>query len=50
MKARGYVDFSALLWLGLVLGLVLGACGYCGGSYVLRHVRVEWNAAPEAAE
>jgi hypothetical protein len=39
--ARGYVDFSALFWAGLVCGLLLGACGYCVASYASRHVDVE---------
>lgn len=43
MNARGYANFSALLWVGLAIGVLLGGCGYCGGSYVLRHLRVEWR-------
>lgn len=42
---RGYIDFSALLWAGLLFGLILGGCGFCAGSYVVRHldVSVEWK-------
>ena len=43
MNARGYVDFSALLWVGLVIGLLLGGCGYCAGSYVVRQLHIEWS-------
>jgi hypothetical protein len=41
LATRGYVDFSALFWLGLVAGLLLGACGYCLASQASRHVEVE---------
>lgn len=47
MKARGYVDFSALLWAGIMIGLLLGGCGYCAGGYALRHLRVEWSEPRE---
>lgn len=43
MNARGFVDFSALFWLGLVLGVLLGGFGSCAGGYVLRRVQVEWS-------
>lgn len=47
MKARGYVDFSALLWVGLVIGLLLGGCGYFASSSVFRRLHVEWRQPAE---
>lgn len=43
MKARGYADFSALLWAGILIGLVLGGCIYCAASYVSPRMHVEWT-------
>ena len=43
MSARGYADFSALLWVGLVIGVLLGACGTWAGGYMLERLRVEWS-------
>lgn len=39
--ARGYVNFAALFWVGIVAGVLLGACGYCVASYAARHVDVK---------
>lgn len=35
--------FSDLIWAGVAIGLLLGACGYYACDYVARHVRVEWR-------
>lgn len=43
-STRGYIDFSALFWAGIVCGLLLGACGYCVVSYASRHVDVQIEA------
>lgn len=47
MNARGYADFSALLWVGLVIGVLLGGCGFYAGGYVIRHLHVEWSEPRE---
>lgn len=42
-KERGFVDFSALFWAGLLLGVLLGACGSCAGRYLVQHVEVSFE-------
>lgn len=42
-RGMGSIDFTGLLWLGLVIGAILGVVAWALITYLLHHVTVGWE-------
>lgn len=42
-RGMGNIDFTGLLWLGMVIGVILGIGAWKLIGYLWQHVSVGWN-------
>lgn len=42
-RGMGSLDFTGLLWLGLIIGAVFGIAAWEVIGYLWQHVSVRWN-------